>query len=304
MAITNTKIFGNHLDNDISTIFFDTYATSGSEFDKIAKISNAVPGNHLTESELSPLGALLEIPEGTGISFDLPAEGHKKTVYYTKYGLGFQITQEMMKDDLQRNFEKMPGKLAKSAAYKRETVFFDLFNAGFTTHLGWDGQYVFDNDHVTMKSASTIKNKPDTAGSLSETTLQAAFEYYDTLVDEAGMPLDFDGPKTLLVPTQLRATAAKLMGTANKLGSANNDVNLMSKSSGYVSYDPFVSRFLTSSTAWFLLSPMHDFRFIWKDQANMESSDDFYTGNALFKVTMRFAVAVFDYKGAYGNAGV
>lgn len=303
MAITNTKVFGKHLDADISNIFFDDFATSPSEYDKIAKVSPAPAGNHLTEAELSPLGALKEIPEGTGVTFDLPVEGHEKTVYYTKYGLGFQITQEMMKDDLTGNFKKMPTKLAKSAAYKRETVFWNLFNTGFTSELAWDGQYVFDSDHVTMKSGKTIANKPGTAGSLSETTLQAAFEYFDTLVDEAGMPLDFDGPKILVVPTQLRYTAYKLMNTLNKLGSMNNDINVMAPGNDYVNYSLHVSRYLTSATGWFLLSPMHDFRFITKEDATLESSDDFYTGNALFKVTMRFACSVFDYKGAYGNAG-
>lgn len=303
MAITNTKVFGKHLDNDISNIFFDEYAASPSEYDKVAKVASAPAGNHLTEAELSPLGALKEIPEGTGVTFDLPEEGHEKTVYYTKFGLGFQITQEMMKDDLTGNFKRMPSKLAKSAAYKKETVFWNLFNNAFTSELAWDGQYVFDSDHVTMKGGNTIANKPGTAGSLSETTLQAAFEYFDGLVDEAGMPLDFDGPKILVVPTQLRYTAYKLMGTLNKIGSMNNDQNVMAPGNDYVNYTLFVSRYLTSSTAWFLLSPMHDFRFIVKEDAALESSDDFYTGNALFKVTMRFACAVFDYKGAYGNAG-
>lgn len=303
MAITNTKVFGKHLDGDISKIFFDEYITAPSEFDKVAKVAQAPAGNHMTEAELSPLGVLHEIPEGTGVTFDLPVEGHEKTVYYKKYGLGFQITEEMMKDDLFGNFKKMPEKLAKSAAYKRETVFWNLFNTGFTVETSWDGQYVFDTDHTTMKGGNTIANKPTTASSLSETTLQAAFEYFDTLVDEAGMPLDFDGPKVLVVPTQLRYTANKLMATLGKLGSANNDINVMAPGNDYVSYSLHVGRFLTSSTAWFLLSPMHDFRFLWKDEARMESADDFYTGNALFKVAMRFACSVFDYKGAYGNAG-
>jgi hypothetical protein len=303
MAIANTKVFGNHLDGDVGKIFFDDYTVAPSMFDKIAKVDNAPPGNHYTEAELSPLGGLETIGEGGGVSFDVPVEGNKKTIYYTKYGLGFQITQEMMKDDLQRNFMKMPSKLAKSAAYKRDTVFFDLFNNGFTATLAWDGQYAFDTDHVTLKSGTTIANKPSVAGSLSATTLQAAFEYFDALVDEAGMPLDFNGPKILLIPKELRFSVGTLLKTGGKVGSANNDVNIMSPENDYVDWTPYVCRFLTSTTAWFLLSPMHDFRFYWKEQAGLESADDFYTGNALFKTVMRFGVGVFDYKGAYGNAG-
>ena len=120
MAITNTKSFPLHLDNDISTIFFDGYAMAPSEFDKIAKVMQAPPGNHVTEAELSNLGGLVELPEGAGISFDMPKEGHEKTLYYTGYGLGFQITRHMVSDDLQQNFRKMPAKLAKSAAFRSE----------------------------------------------------------------------------------------------------------------------------------------------------------------------------------------
>ena len=51
------------------------------------KMMDAPPGNHYTEAELSPFGALREIPEGTGVEFDAPVEGHKKVIYYTAFGL-------------------------------------------------------------------------------------------------------------------------------------------------------------------------------------------------------------------------
>jgi phage major head subunit gpT-like protein len=303
MAITNTKVFGYSLDRDMNDIFFDEYSLAPGEYDKIAKVANAPGGNHYTESELTPLGSLREVPEGTGIVFDLPEQGHSKTVYFTKYGLGFQITQEMYKDDLFGNFKKMPRKLAKSASQKPEVEFFDLFNNGFGTHTAWDGQYLFDTDHSTLKSGDTIANEPSTAGSLSETTLQAAFEYYDTLVDEAGNPLTIR-PNKLVVPTELKYTALKLRANTGQIGTANNDLNIVAAENDFVdSYSIHVSRYLTSSTAWFLLSDQHDFRFYWKERASFESADDFYTGNALFKTVMRFACFVMDYKGAYGNEG-
>ena len=112
--ITNTKIFGNSLDRDISKIFFDDYRDYQSEHDKVAKILPAPAGNDYTESELSPLGALLTVLEGEGVTFDIPAQGNKKTRLYTKYGLAFQITEEMYKDDLHQQFKKMPSKLAKA----------------------------------------------------------------------------------------------------------------------------------------------------------------------------------------------
>ncbi len=302
MAIANTKVFGKHFDRDINRIFFDEYAGLPTEYDKIVEISGAPPGNHYTEAELTPLGALREVPEGTGIQFDDAVEGHEKTVYYTEHGLGFQITQHMMKDDLTQNFKRMPKKLAKSAVNKIETQVAGLFNAGFvtTTHTAWDGKAIFTTDHTTLKSGDTIDNDP-TAASLSETSVQAGFEYADTLVDEAGYPL-LTKPVKLCIPTELRATAGRLFGTDRKLGSANWDVNLASGGNMY-DLDVYVNHFFTSSTAWFILLDIADFRLMWKEKPVMESSDDFFTGNALFKINTRFVVFCNDYKGGYGNSG-
>jgi hypothetical protein len=301
--ITNTKVFGNHLDRDVNDIFFDSFAGTPTRYDSIAKIMNAPAGDHYTEAELSPLGNLRDLPQGTGIQFDNPVEGNKKTIYYNQYGLGFQITKQMYRDDLTGNFKRMPEKLAKSAALKPEVVFFDLFNNGFTSELASDGQYVFDTDHVTLKSGETVANKPGVAGSLSETTLQAGFEYFDGVPDEAGNPLDFE-PYLLVTNVGNRWIARRLNMQEFEPASPNRDVNLLNPSYSEVgSWQVLLSKYITSTTAWFLLSRQHDFRLYWKEKSTLESADDFYSGNALFKVTNEFGVAVFNYKGAYGNAG-
>lgn len=301
MSILNTKIFGYHLDRDINRIFFDEYTSLPTEYDKMGlRIMDAPPGNHYIEAEMSPLGTLRTILEGQGVTFDDPIEGHKKTIYYTKYGLAIQITKEMMDDSLNNDFRRLPQKLAKSAVNKVETQVADLFNSGFGTHLSWDGQFIFDTDHTTLKSGETISND-GTAASISETSLLAAFEYYDALIDEAGYPL-LARPKQLIIPYQLRGTAERVLRTSGIVGSANNDVNLVGPQ-GYANFQLFVNHYLTSSTAWFVTSDLMDFRLLWKDRATLSSKDDWYTDNALFKVIMRFAVFCMDYKGVYGNVG-
>ena len=304
--ITNTKVFGNHLDKDVDRIFFDEYSVAPSEYEKIAKVKDAPAGDHYTEAEISPLSDLREVPEGDGIQFDMPVEGNKKVIYYDAYGLGFQITPQMYKDDLTGNFKQMPSKLAKSAAQKPNVVFFNQFNSGFNggTQTSWDGLPIFATNHVTLKSGQTIANAPATAGSLSETTLQAAFEYFDNLIDEAGNPLLFSGGFTLLVPNQLKYSAMKLMKNVGAIGTANNDMNVANASEGlFGGYNLHVSRYLTSASAWFLVSNEHTHTFCWKDRPELSSADDFYTGNALFKVWERFAAFTMDYKPSYGNPG-
>ena len=310
MAITNTKVFPKHLDRDINAIFFDDFITYPNDYPDVAVVGSAAPGNHYTEAELSGLGHLKTKKEGDSITFDLPVEGHEKTVYWETYALGFQITAEMAADDQTGNFKKMPQKLAKSAAIKPDIVFFNNnFNNGFTGtvvgnyNLSWDGQHIFDTDHTELYTGlATIANEPATAGSLSETTLQAGFEYFWNLTDEAGMPMVLT-PDILLVPTELTWVVSKLQKQGLIINSANNDINTVSPQNGIVGWRPKISRFLTSATAWFLLSKERDHRLEWKQNASLESADDFYTGNALFKVTERFQAYTMAFKPSYGNPG-
>jgi phage major head subunit gpT-like protein len=304
MALASTGGFAYQLDKSQDKVFWDIYGDAPTEYDKIAKIGEAPPGNYWKASELSPLGAMREKGEGDVFQFDIPVEGNQKTVYPTAYGLGYQITREMYDDDVFGHLNKMPEKLAKSAAVKIDTVFWDLLNSGFDTHTAGDGEFLFDTDHTPLKSGSDIANEPTTAGALSETTYQAAMEYFYTLKDEADNPIALSPGYTLVVPEDLRATAMKLQQNELKLGTANNDLNTANPSYGiWNNYRIHVSRFLTSATAWFMLNDEHDLNLMWKTRPEFQSADDFHTGNALFRVWMRFMTFCFSYKPMYGNPG-
>src|SRR4030042_497216 len=184
MPLANSLVFPKHFDRNIAKILFDQGQELPTEYDKIFKIEDAPAGRDYTEAELSDLGELLAIIEGRGVEYDTPVEGNEKTRYYSKFGRGFQITEELYADDLFGNFKKLPKALAKSARNKLETVAWDVLNNGFSTSLGWDGLALFADHHATLRSATTIDNK--VASDLSTTSLQAAFDYFDNAVDSAG----------------------------------------------------------------------------------------------------------------------
>lgn len=305
MSIANTKVFGNSLDKDMDKIFFDSYNEYQPLYTQFMKMETAPKGPSYTASELSPLSKLREINEGAGIEFDTPTEGNKKTIYYKQYALGFQVTRIMVDDDLFGNFKKMPSKLGKSANVTLETSCANLFNLGFTSETAWDGQNLFDVDHVTIKGGNTIANEPTTAGDLTETTLQSAFEYFKSrsLVDEAGFPI-FMNPEILLIPPELEHTAARLVKTLGYVGTNLNDINTLNPSNGVVpSLKIVVNPYLTSTTAFFVLSKERENYLYWKNKVEFTSADDFRTGNALFKAWMRYGVFGMNYKGMYGNPG-
>ena len=179
----NTRMFPNQLDRDIVRRFFDDYVENPAESTSLAKFQSEVGkgrGDHITESFLSPLGAFNLTTEGQPFTYDQPVEGDKKTVYYEKWTLGWAITEEMMDDSLDDNFDRMPSKLSKSANYKKDSAWFDLLNNGFATHKAADGQYLFHaTGHTTLKGLNTQATRPGTDAALSETSLQAAFEAFD-----------------------------------------------------------------------------------------------------------------------------
>lgn len=303
MALANKGKFPNLLDKSIDKIFLDALANTESEYEKVAKQESPQPGESIVESEISGLGNLNEVPEGGRVTYDLPEEGNKKARTYTNFGLGFMVTEQMVMDEVHDKILKMPAALGEAAIQKINTEFFDLFNSGFTTHTAWDGEYVFDTDHTTLKSGDTIANRPSAGSDLSETTLQAAFEYFDQLKTESGYPM-YLTPNKLLVPVEDRWTAMKLMSGDRILGSANNDPLTTNPTYGMVpGWQVMVSRYLTDDAAWFLLSDDHDFRLVFKKKPTQEKADDFDTGNRLYKVTTRFSVFCNKYKGAYGNPG-
>lgn len=329
MAIARTGLFPKHLDRDIDRIFTENYARYPKQYARLAKTEDFPEGDHLTEAEVGGLGQVRQIGEGQGVDFAVPSEGHEKTVYPSKYGLGFQITEEMIEDAVHKNIEKAPKALSTSMNHKLELTFWDLFNSGDDTHTAWDSSYIFST-HTLLdaidSSYATIDNHVTSA--LSETTLQAAFEYFAQMVDQNGYPVTLT-PRNLVIPT-------KLMWMANRLARQNGGItpwdgdaplieydgssaadqyghnmsgNMMSTNpkNGFVdTWNVLVTRYLDPQYGgddenWFFVADEHDMRKIWKRKVRMETGFDFHTGNKLYKVTARWADACFDYRGVYGS---
>lgn len=297
MALANTQSFANLIDPEFNKIFFDEYVDKPPEYTMDSKVIDAPQGNRYSEGVLSGLGALVSMPEGGLITYDTPEEGKTKTITWNKFGLGFQMTKEMFEDDLHGHMREMPRKLAKSANFTVESEAADLLNSGFTTELANDGLSIFNNAHTLLKSTATFDNNAG-AVSLSETSLEAALEYFEDLVDEQNFPIDMQA-RLLIVPTALRGTAKVLLGTAHRPGSANNDISqVFDEGLGWM-----VNHYLTSDTAWFVIGTDADKRFYWKNRVEFISADDFATGNALFKSVTRFTPTVYDPRGLYGATG-
>jgi hypothetical protein len=308
MAVVNSGILSKQFDRDILKMFMNRYGSRATEYDKLFKIEEAPPGRTFRSAEISGLGNAVEIPEGSGVPFDFPEEGNDKSVDFPQTGLGFQVTEMMLEDLVHAPLKSMSETLADSMMNRVEIDCFRLFNLGATPLASGgegasDGKPIFATDHQTLKSKTIISNLGTAA--LSETGLQAAFEYFDTLVNESGFPLPDLKLKRLIVPTGLRWIAMRLAkqsgGISASVDLSGNDMTT-NPANGYVgAWEVHISNFLQDADAWFTMAENHQFILMWKRKTRMQAGDDFQTGNRLYKATNRFRAFCLDYKPVYGS---
>lgn len=289
--------FANLLTPEFEKIFFDEYMRQPEEFKRVANMDSS-DQHFIKEGDMIGLGAHQEMHENQAIPFERFEQGNDKTVYFTNFGLGIQVSRNMYEDDQTGHMKKPMGELGKSAAYTRELKFWDLLNSGedAAARVGLDGEPLFDDAHPVQGTGDTLDNL--VSGSLSKTTLETAVERLEGLTNEKGIPIVYK-PRVLVIPYQQKWIAKELIESELDPESGNNAINAL-KGEG-LTY--MVSHYLTDSNACYLIANEHDLRFIWRREAQFKGTDDFNTDAALFKGTMRFQTTFFHWRGVVKISG-
>ena len=320
MAIVNSKAFPYQLDRSIVDMYYDQFTTMDLLWNKIMKKSKAPKGADWSRADLSGLGAALrEAGEGEAVEYQVPLEGNKITRYYKKYQLGFQITEEMLEDELFDKMKSMSAGLAKASQFTIEAKVWALFNNAFVTTYSTakDGKAICADDHASL-NGTTIDNK--VAADLDTTSLQAAMEFFQSLKSEDDVPIT-EYLKTLIVPIEEQWKAADLLKSTGRVwdgmtaggvvavsstgAPASTDrMNLMNPGMGVVqAWNYLPVRYLTDTDGWFALSGSFDGEVMFKREPKLQSADDVTTGNRLYRTSTRFLPMINEYRYIYGSAG-
>jgi phage major head subunit gpT-like protein len=285
---------------DFDKFYYDSYLRPDPEYTKIFNV-NTGKANYYRAAVVTGFGALQDMSEGQAIPYEVIKQGNEKTIRYTNIGLACAITRNMREDDISGVIVKIPGMMGEAMAYTCELKAWDVLNTGFVTTYRTamqDSKALFSATHTLVDSGTAYSNL-GTAGSLSETTLQALMDCLESNVTEKNIPAPIK-PVTLIVPVALRWVAERLMLTELKVGSMDNDINTIKGKLNFM-----VGHYLTSTTAYFVAADKanHDLQFIWKRKQTTQAQDDFGTDSWLYKVTARLTADFFDYRGVAGNAG-
>jgi len=244
------------------------------------------------------LGLAAVKPQGKSVSFADPLMGFQGLITNVSYALATSVTREMSDDDQYGYIKRLPSMLAEAMRKTEETVTHNMLNNGFSTQLAADGVALFSTAHVTMDGSATFANTPATTADLTQTSLENAEITISRFVDERGQPIMVQGT-TLVVPSESKFIAEKILGTKYEVDTANNTINPMEGK-----YKLVVSPYVTDTDSWFLVTDQpQGLIFQRRTAAEMNKDGEFTTLNMRFSCFTRFGVGSINPRGVYGSAG-
>jgi hypothetical protein len=259
------------------------------------------------EVMLGGFGAAVTKAEGSGVTYDAAAESWTARYQHETIALAFALTEESIEDNL---YEKLSSRytkaLARSMIHTKNVKGASVLNNAFDTgYLGGDGKSLISegstNGHPLLNGA-VLDNEPTTATDLNETALENAFIAISLWTDERGLKIACK-PTKLIIPPALSFVAERILHSALRVGTANNDLNaLAAKGTIPGGYD--TNHYLVDPDAWFLKTDApNGLKQFTRVSMKTGMEGDFETGNVRYKARERYSHGWSDYRAIYGSPG-
>jgi hypothetical protein len=276
------------------------YEQIPSQYDKIFTKHDSKMALERT-AEMRFLGLAQLKTEGGQTAFDNSAgERYIYNQEHTEIGLGYAITRKAVDDNLYKTqFAPSNLGLMESFQQTKEIYGANILNTATTYNasIGGDGKALVASDHPI--DGSTISNYGTTE--LNESTLlNSMIAIRTNFKDQAGLKV-FARGRRLIVPPALEPVAIRLTKTELRPGSADNDVNAIMMTAGGLPEGYMVNDFLTSSSAWFLLTNIDGLSYMQRIKFETDMQVDFVTDNLLVKAYERYSFGYYNWRSIYGN---
>ena len=278
------------------------YEMIPSQYDKIFTKHESRMALERT-AEMRYLGLAQLKTEGGQTAFDNGAgERHVYNQEHTEIALGYAITRKAIDDNLYKTqFQPSNLGLIESFNQTKEIYGANVINTATTynANIGGDGKALIATDHPI--DGGTVSNRPTTDVELNEATLLAGMISIRTnFKDQAGLKV-FARARKLLVPPQLEPVAIRLTKSELRPGTADNDVNAIMSTSGGLPEGYMTNDFLTSATAWFLLTNIDGLSYMERVKFETDMQVDFVTDNLLVKGYERYSFGYYNFRSIWGS---
>ena len=241
-------------------------------------------------------------PEGSGVVYEQAQETFTARYSHETVALAFSLTEEAVEDNLYDKISTRYTKaLARSMANTKQIKAANVLNRAFnSSFLGGDDKELCATDHPTL--SGTQKNELSTAADLNETSLEQMLIDIADMKDERGMKIALRGMK-MIIPVNLQFVAERLMKSAGRVGTADNDLNAV-RSMGMVPQGYVVNNFLTDTDAFFIKTDApNGLKMFTRAPIRTAMEGDFDTGNVRYKARERYSFGFSDWRGIFGSPG-
>ena len=239
-------------------------------------------------------------PEGQGVSYEDAQETYTARYTNETIALAFALTEEAVEDNLYDKLSTRYTKaLARSMANTKQVKAAAVLNNAFDSNFaGGDGVELCSAVHPTL--AGTFSNELATPAELNETSLEQSLIDIAAFTDERGLKIAAQGVK-LVIPSALQFTAERLMKSAGRVGTADNDINAIA-SMGMVPQGYVVNHYLTSAKKFFIKTDVpNGLKHFVRSPIKTSMEGDFDTGNVRYKARERYVFGFSDPRGIFGS---
>ena len=300
MAISRQQLV-KELEPGLNALFGLEYKRYENQHAEIYDVENS---DRAFEEEvmLSGFGNAQVKAEGSGVSFDDAQETFTSRYNHETIALAFAITEEAIEDNLydrlaSRYTKALARSMANTKQVKAAAVLNNAFNAAFA---GGDGKELCATDHPTV--AGSFSNELGTSADLNETSLEQSLIDIAKMTDERGLKIAARGVK-MIIPSELQFTAERLMKSAGRTGTADNDINAIG-SMGMVPQGYVVNSYLTDTDAFFIKTDVpNGMKMFVRAPLKTAMEGDFDTGNVRYKARERYSFGFSDPRGIFGSPG-
>ena len=278
------------------------YEQIPSQYDKIFTKHESRMALERT-AEMRYLGLAQLKTEGGQTAFDNGAgERYVYNQEHTEIALGYAITRKAIDDNLYKSqFQPSNLGLIESFNQTKEIYGANVINTATTYNasVGGDGVALIATNHPI--DGGTVANRPATDVELNEATLLSGMIAIRTnFKDQAGLKV-FARARKLLVPPQLEPVAIRLIKSELRPGTADNDVNAIISTSGGLPEGYMTNDYLTSASAWFLLTNIDGLSYMERVKFETDMQVDFVTDNLLVKGYERYSFGYYNWRSIWGS---
>ena len=279
---------------------------------KVFKVENTTD-SIIRDTSVVGLGLFSEVSEGDAYDEDSNMVGYE-TVYTVKnLGKTVTVTKNRIEDsDYKRELDTFRH-AAVAARLTKAKYIFNVLNGSRTTAVTNNSYTLYRMaDAVALASVSHPRRDGGTAQSnasatgvtLTELNLETGRLALVKQLTDRGLPIEFMGKVTLVVPDDLEKDATIFANSNLRPTTANNDLNFYEGKIDVLSSKWLNSANGGSSTAWYLVDQnIAQLKLYIRQDAQFYSTVEAKTRNVINDIDLRLAAGHSDWRGTWVSAG-